>query len=75
MRITGTRSQIEIEIDGKIVKIDGEMVVGGFAAYKSSIKKWESPNDAELIDDAAKEKIIRDVEDYTRDSHMVIIFE
>ncbi|WP_139815884.1 Imm74 family immunity protein [Serratia proteamaculans] len=43
MKITGTRSyiKIEIEIDGRTIKIPGEMIVGGFVAYKEGIKKWE----------------------------------
>ena len=43
MKITGTMSYIKVEIDEKVVKIDGEMIVGGFVAFKNTIKKWESP--------------------------------
>lgn len=37
MKITGTSSYIEVELDGKIVKIEGEILVGGFVAYKDTI--------------------------------------
>ena len=45
MKITGTSSYIKVEIDNKMVKIKGEMIVGGFLAYSDSIKNWESPHD------------------------------
>jgi hypothetical protein len=37
MKIKGTSSYIKVEIDNKIVKIQGEMFVGGFLAYSDSI--------------------------------------
>ncbi|OXM15557.1 Imm74 family immunity protein [Paenibacillus herberti] len=75
MKITGTMSYIKVEIDDKIVKINGEMIVGGFVAFKKSIGNWESPFESESIDENMKEQIIRDVVNQTKDSHMVITFE
>lgn len=74
IKITGTRSYIDVEVDGKEVRIQGEMIVGGFVAYKKSMVKWSFPKD-ELIDDETKQYIINKVIEKTKDSHMVIIFE
>lgn len=75
MKITGTMSYLEIEIDDKVIKVSGEMITGGFVAYKNSMKRWNSPHENELIDEEKKKKIIKEVEDYTKDSHMIITFE
>ena len=43
MKITGTMSYIKVEINGKTVKIEGEKGIGGFIAYKNTIRNWEPP--------------------------------
>ena len=75
MKITGTRSYIKVEIDGKVVEIKGELLVGSFIAYKDTIKNWEHPYESEKIDDAMKQKIIEMVVNETKNSHLVITFE
>ena len=75
MKITGTMSYIKVEIDGKVVKISGEKVIGGFVAYKKTIKNWEPPYDNEVIDDKIKQEVIDKVIDKTKNSHLVITFE
>lgn len=75
MKITGTRSYINVELDGKTVKIEGEMLIGGFVAYKDTIKKWEPPYEHIPITVEEKEDIIKRVIDYTKDSHFVVEFE
>ena len=75
MKITGTMSYIKIELEGKVVKIEGEMIVGGFIAFKNTIRNWEQPYDNEVIDDKMKQKIINKVINETKNSHLVITFE
>mgnify|MGYP002544409252 CR=1 FL=1 len=75
MNITGTSSYIKAEIDGKVVKIAGEMLVGGFVAYKDSIKNWEPPFEKERISESVRQDIIKKITQETKDSHMVITFE
>jgi hypothetical protein len=75
MKITGTRSYIKVEIEDKIVKIKGELLIGGFIAYKDSIKNWEPPYESEKIDDLEKQKIVNMVINETKNSHLVITFE
>lgn len=75
MNITGTMSYIKVQLDGKVVKIDGEMIVGGFIAFKDSISKWEPPYEDEIIDDNTKQEIIDGVINQTKNSHLVITFE
>lgn len=74
VKITGTRSYIKVQMDGKVVKIPGEMIVGGFVAYKQGITEWEEPC-GEPIDEQVKEELIRRVIDKTKGSSMVIVFE
>ncbi|MEG0268471.1 MAG: Imm74 family immunity protein [Carnobacterium sp.] len=75
MKITGTKSYIRIEIDGKTLKIEGEMIVGGFVAYKNSITNWDSPYETQIIDEDTKNEIVQKVIETTKDTHMVISFE
>ena len=75
MKITGTNSYIKVEIGGKILKIEGEMIVGGFVAYKNSIKQWDPPYETQIIDENTKNEIVQKVIEKTKDSHMVISFE
>ena len=42
-KITGTNTYIDVEIDGRTARITGEMIVGGFVCYKSSMKNWLIP--------------------------------
>ncbi len=75
MKITGTRSYIEVEFEGKVVKIEGELLIGGFVAYKNTMKNWEAPHECEVIDDVLKQKIMDMVVEETKNSHLVITFE
>lgn len=74
VKITGTKTYIDVEIDGRVVRIKGEMGVGEFYCLKSSIEKWLVP-EGEEISEADKEMIIQRVTEKTAGSHMVIIFE
>ena len=75
MNITGTMSYIKVEIEGETVKIEGEKVIGGFIAFKNTIKNWEPPYENEIIDEKLKQEIIQKVSDKTKNSHLVITFE
>lgn len=75
MKITGTISYIKVEVQGKTVKIEGEKVIGGFIAFKNTIKNWEPPYENEVIDEKLKQEIIEKVSDKTKNSHLVITFE
>lgn len=75
MNIIGTMSYIKVEIEGKTVKIEGEKVIGGFIAFKNTIKNWEPPYENEIIDEKLKQEIIQKVSDKTKNSHLVITFE
>lgn len=75
MKITGTKSYVKVEFEEKVIKIKGELLVGGFVAYIDSIEKWESPYGAEKIDELEKQRIMDMVINETKDSHFVITFE
>jgi len=75
MKITGTSNYIRVEIDGKTVKILGEMMVGGFLAYSNTIKYWEPPYENVEIDVQTKEKLIQSVINWSLNSAFRIKFE
>ena len=75
MKITGTRSYIKVEINGKTVKIEGEKIIGGFIAFKNTIRNWEPPYENEVIDENVKQEIMKRVTDETKNSHLEINFE
>lgn len=58
MKISGTSSYLLIEVNDRVAKFQGEMLVNGFAAYIDSLKNWEPPFENEPIDDAARQRII-----------------
>ena len=74
VKITGTNTYIDVELDGRTVRIAGEMIVGGFVCYKSSMKNWLVPENEPLTEEDKKE-IIQKVTEKTAGSHMVITFE
>ena len=73
-KITGTNTYIDVELDGRTARIAGEMIVGGFVCYKSSMKKWLIPKNEPLTEEDKKE-IIQKVTEKTAGSHMVITFD
>lgn len=75
MKITGTRSYIKIEMEGKVLKIAGELTLGGFVADRETIKNWDPPHDGESIDDLLKQKIIDMIVEKSKNSHVVVTFE
>lgn len=74
MKITGTSSYVMLDIDGKKIKAQGEMIVGGFIAEKDTMKKFEPPYENEPVTEAVRQKYINEAVQKTHDSHMVIKF-
>lgn len=74
IRIKGTRNYIDVYIEDKVVRINGEMIVGGFIAFKDTIKEWRIPNNIPITE-TEKDDIIAKVLEKTQDSHFIITFE
>ena len=74
VKIKGSWSYIDVYDGDRVVRIQGEMVVGGFVAYKDSMKNWLVPEDVPMSEEE-KQDIIGKVIEKTKDSHMVISFE
>lgn len=73
--IRGKRDYIDVYLtDGRVVRINGELLHGGFAAFENSIEDWLEP-EGEPIDDSEKQEIMDAVIEKTKGSHMVITFE
>ncbi|MFT4146920.1 MAG: Imm74 family immunity protein [Mobilitalea sp.] len=75
MILGGTNSYVRVELNGKIVKIEGELLANGFLAYKNTIRKWESPHENEVIDQATKDLIIQHVLEESQKANFKIEFE
>lgn len=75
LKITGTSSYIDIEFEGKIVKIQGELLINGFVTYIDSIKNWEPPYHNIEISEDVKDRIISAVFHQTKNSSFKINFE
>jgi Immunity protein 74 len=75
MKITGTSSYIIVEINNKTVKIEGEMMVGGFLAYSDSIKNWEPPHDDVVIDVFTKNQLIQAIIEKSKTTEIKIEFD
>jgi hypothetical protein len=75
MKITGTSSYIKVEVDHKTLKIQGELIVGGFLAYSDTISHWEPPYNNILIDENTKKLIIQSVINNTKSSKFKVVFD
>ena len=74
MKITGTRSNIFIEYEGKTIVMDGEMVVHVFYAETNTMR-WKPPFESAPISNELKNKIISDAIKETKDKDFKIFFE
>ena len=73
--IKGKRDYIDVYlVDGRVVRIMGELVHGGFIAFEDTIREWKVP-DGEIVTEEEKQEIMDAVVDKTKGSHMVIEFE
>ncbi len=77
MKITGTRSHIFIETEGKILKIAGELTATpAFYADINSINQWEKPSDNIKITEEEKKILIdKIIEESNQPGNIPIIFE
>jgi hypothetical protein len=75
MKITGTSSCIKVQINDRTVKIEGEMMVGGFLAYSNTIEKWEPPHDCVFIEAKDKSELIEAIINKTKESSFKIDFD
>ena len=66
---------IKVEVDGKVAKIQGEMIVNDFVAFKDTIKHWKPPYDTVEIEEKIKQEIINGVINETKDSKFKITFK
>ncbi len=77
MKITGTRSHIRVEIEGKVILINGELTTTpAFYADIKSIKKWESPYDKEKITEEEKAELIKKItEESQKEGRIKVYFD
>lgn len=74
--IKGTRSEIFVYIDDKVLTITGELTtIPVFYADISSINKWNPPFESIEISEVEKKEIISLIEDKSKNSAVPIVFE
>lgn len=75
MILGGTSSYVRVEFNGKIVKIEGELLSNGFLAYRNTIRKWEVPYENEIIDNKTQNLIVEHVLEEAEKANFKIEFE
>jgi hypothetical protein len=77
MKITGTRSHIFVETEGKVLKISGELTATpAFYADINSINHWEKPYESIKITAKERKTLIEKIkEESNRPGNLTIIFE
>ena len=73
-KIKGKMDYIDVYFENGVVRIQGEMIHGGFIADANSIQEWKEP-EGKAVSASEKKEIIDAVVDKTKGSHMVITFE
>ena len=73
IKITGTFSYIDVEIDNKQIRIPGEMGSGYFLCYEECITEWLMP-EGQSITPEEKENLIERIIQKQKNSKMKIIF-
>ena len=74
MKITGTNSYIVLDIDFSKIKVQVEMVVGGFIAEINTMQQFEPPYENITLTESVKEMYINEAVKKTANSHMIIRF-
>jgi len=73
VKITGTRSYIDIENNGKIARFFGELCIDGFAAIASTMK-WLPPYDKQLVTEYDRISLMREVITELKDNENKVFF-
>lgn len=73
MKITGTRSYIDIENNGKTARFFGELCIDGFAAVASTMK-WLPPHDRQLVEEHDRISLMRQVTEELKDNENKVFF-
>ena len=73
IKITGTYSYVDVEIDNKLIRIPGEMGSGYFLCYEECITEWLKP-EKHAITPEEKENLIERINQKQKKSKMKIIF-
>lgn len=65
MKITGTKSYVDIEHNGKTARFWGDLCLHGFAAIASTME-WISPNSCEIVNEDERNAFISEVKKYCK---------
>jgi hypothetical protein len=75
-----TRGHIDIEINGKLARIYGEVYIRGrgspdFVIYANSLIKWEPPHDSEPLGQAERAAVVMQTAEEMRLRGMTVEIE
>ena len=73
IKITGTFSYIDVELDDKVIRIPGEMGSGYFLCYDECITEWLKP-EGRAVTPEEKENLIERINEKQKNSKMKILF-
>lgn len=73
IKITGTSSYIDVEIDNKVIRIPGELGSGYFLCYDECITEWLKP-EGQAVTPEEKENLIERINEKQKNSKMKILF-
>ena len=73
MKITGTRSYIDIENNGKTARFYGELCIDGFAAIASTIK-WLPPYENLPVSETERLSLMRAVREEVKNNEYKVFF-
>lgn len=73
MKITGTRSYIDVEYNGKTARFSGELSIDGFAAIVSTMK-WLPPDDKQPVTETERISLMKTVIEELKNNKNKVFF-
>ena len=74
MKITGTRSDIDVEYNGRTARFDGELGMKGFYAIANSMR-WLPPYDKQMVTLEERKEVIAAVRKESEGREFQIYFD
>lgn len=73
MKITGTKSYVDIEHNGKTARFWGDLCLRGFSAIASTME-WLSPNMGEIVNEDERNAFISEIKKFCKRGKNKIMF-
>lgn len=73
LKISGNKSYVDIEFNGKVARFSGDMCLHGFSAIASTME-WIYPETKNKVSDDERTEIIKEVKKFCRKNRNKIVF-